>query len=56
MRDKLENCFSGSKEMPPRLIKKKPNLEIAEEHLHKAESNLLAMETRLKINSLIGPS
>lgn len=44
MRDYLEKCFRGSKETPPRLIRKEPNLSIAEEHLEKAETNLLAME------------
>jgi len=44
MKDELEKCFRGSKETPPRLIIKKPNLVLAEEHLEKAETNLLAME------------
>ncbi len=44
MRDELEKCFRGSKETPPRLIRKEPNLGLAEEHLERAETNLLAME------------
>ena len=44
MADRLERCFEGSGESPPRLIKKEPSPRVAEEHLEKAESNLLAME------------
>lgn len=44
MKDRFKRCFSGSKETPPRLIKKEPNFDKAEEHMHKAETNILAME------------
>ncbi len=44
MHDKLGKCFEGSKESPPRLMQKEPDLETAEEHLAKAEMNLAAME------------
>ncbi len=44
MKDRFEKCFKGSKETPPRLIKKEPNIGKAEEHMHKAETNIMAME------------
>lgn len=44
MTNRLERCFEGSRESPPRLIRKEPSPAVAEEHLEKAESNLLAME------------
>ena len=44
MIDRFEKCFSGSKEIPPRLIRKEPNVDKADEHMHKAEMNILAME------------
>ena len=44
MRDRLDKCFKGSKESPPRLIQKEPDLDRAEEHLAKAEINIAAME------------
>jgi len=44
MEDRLGRCFLGSKESPPRLIRKKPDIETAEAHLHKAEVNTAAME------------
>lgn len=43
MKDRLEKCFRGSKEIPPRLIRKSPNLNKADEHMQKADRNLLAM-------------
>ena len=43
--DKLDRCFVGSGREPPRLLKKEPSINAAEEHLQKAEANLLAMET-----------
>ena len=45
MYDRLDKCFQGSKESPPRLIQKKPDLDRAEDHLDKAEMNVAAMET-----------
>ncbi|MFA5050067.1 MAG: HEPN domain-containing protein [Candidatus Micrarchaeia archaeon] len=44
MMDKIERCFKGSKEIPARLLRKNPSIEMAKEHLEKAEHNLLAME------------
>jgi len=43
--DRLSRCFLGSREIPTRLIRKEPNISMAEEHLEKAEHNLLAMES-----------
>jgi len=45
MRDRLDKCFSGTKESPPRLLRKKPDLDRADEHLVKAEANIAAMES-----------
>jgi len=45
MYDRLDKCFQGSKESPPRLIQKEPDLDRAEDHLDKAEMNVAAMET-----------
>lgn len=42
--DRLDRCFLGSKETSPKLIRKESSLNAAEEHLEKAETNLLAME------------
>jgi uncharacterized protein (UPF0332 family) len=44
MQDRLDRCFHGSKETPPRLIQKEPDLDTAEDHLAKAEMNMAAME------------
>jgi len=44
MRDRLDKCFEGTRESPPRLIQKNPNIELAEEHLDKAENNIAALE------------
>ncbi len=45
MRDwKLRRCFEGTKGIPPRLIKVRPSASTAEEHLSKAERNILAMD------------
>ncbi len=44
MKDKLEKCFKGTKEIPPRIIRKKPDAGTAMAHLEKVESNILAME------------
>lgn len=44
MQDRLDKCFTGSKESPPRLIQKEPDLDTAEDHLAKAEMNIAAME------------
>lgn len=44
MSDKLDRCFAGTKESPPRLIQKEPDLERAENHLAKAEMNIAAMD------------
>ncbi len=41
---KIKRCFEGTKEIPPRLIKAKPSISTAEEHLIKADKNLLAMD------------
>jgi uncharacterized protein (UPF0332 family) len=46
--DKLERCFQGTRESPPRLIQKEPDVNTAQEHLEKAEHNLLAMELMLQ--------
>lgn len=40
----LERCFEGTLEQPPRLIKRKPDVESAESHLVKAEMNLAATD------------
>lgn len=40
---RLRKCFEGTKEMSPRLAKVRPSISTAEEHLSKAERNLLAM-------------
>jgi uncharacterized protein (UPF0332 family) len=42
--DKLNKCFQGFGGFPPRLIKKKPDISIAEDHLEKAERNLAAVK------------
>lgn len=42
--DRLDKCFQGSGDTPPRLIRKRPDIGMAGEHLEKAETNLLAME------------
>ena len=44
MEDKLERCFEGEGNLPPRLMRKKPNMEISDAHLRKAEMNLAAMD------------
>ncbi|MBS3067363.1 HEPN domain-containing protein [Candidatus Micrarchaeota archaeon] len=44
MMDRLDRCFIGTPESPPRLIKKKPNLDAADEHIEKADTNIAAME------------
>jgi hypothetical protein len=44
MYDRLDKCFAGSTESPPRLIQKEPDLDTAEDHLAKAEMNIAAME------------
>ena len=44
MADRLDKCFAGSVETPPRLIRKKPDLFQVEQHLEKAERNIAAME------------
>lgn len=46
--DRLDRCFSGSGREPPRLLKKEASIKAAEEHLRKAEGNLLAMETMFR--------
>ncbi|MBI5227163.1 HEPN domain-containing protein [Candidatus Micrarchaeota archaeon] len=40
--DKLDKCFQGFGSIPPRLIKKKPDISVAEDHLEKANRNLFA--------------
>ncbi len=40
--DKLDKCFQGFGGFPPRLIKKKPDIITAEDHLEKAGRNLFA--------------
>lgn len=42
--DRLDRCFAGTLESPPRLIKKKPDLNIVDEHIVKADMNIAAME------------
>jgi len=44
MMDRLDRCFSGTPESPPRLIRKKPDLDTVEEHIAKADANIAAME------------
>jgi uncharacterized protein (UPF0332 family) len=44
MYDRLDKCFAGSTESPPRLIQKEPDMGTAEDHLAKAEMNIAAME------------
>ncbi|MFA6328834.1 MAG: HEPN domain-containing protein [Candidatus Micrarchaeia archaeon] len=46
--DKLERCFNGSREIPPRLLQKEVSINAAEAHLKKAEGNLLTMEILLR--------
>ncbi|MBI5046842.1 HEPN domain-containing protein [Candidatus Micrarchaeota archaeon] len=45
MEDKLGRCFEGEGRVPPRLIRKKPDMETVDAHLHKAETNSIVMET-----------
>lgn len=40
--DKIDKCFQGFGGIPPRLIKKNPDISVAEEHLEKANRNLFA--------------
>ncbi len=42
--DRLDRCFVGTSESPPRLIKKTPDLNTVDEHIAKAETNIAAME------------
>lgn len=44
MRDRLEKCFSGTREIPPRLIQYEQDIDTAEKHLNKAERNRMAMD------------
>ena len=44
MMDRLDRCFIGTLESPPRLIRKRPDLNIADEHISKADMNIAAME------------
>lgn len=46
--DRLERCFQGTRQIPARLIRKEPSIGTAQEHLEKAEHNLLAMELMLQ--------
>lgn len=48
MYDRLDKCFSGSKESPPRLIRTNPDINVAEAHLTKAETNTAVMELMLQ--------
>jgi len=41
---KLDRCFEGTSEVPPRLIKCDANVSIAKAHLEKAEKNLHAAQ------------
>ena len=40
--DRLDKCFLGFVGSPPRLIRKRPDINVAEEHLEKANRNLFA--------------
>ena len=44
MKNLLESCLNGTKEIPPRLIKRDIDIGRAEEHLAKAERNGMAMD------------
>lgn len=44
MKDRLEKCFSGTREIPPRLIQHEQDIDTAEKHLNKAERNRMAMD------------
>ncbi|MDO8553757.1 MAG: HEPN domain-containing protein [Candidatus Micrarchaeota archaeon] len=44
MEDKLKRCFEGEGNLPPRLIRKKPDMDTVEAHLHKAETNSAVMD------------
>jgi uncharacterized protein (UPF0332 family) len=44
MRGVLDRCFKGTKEIPPRLLSKRPDIAAAEKHLAKAERNNAAMD------------
>ena len=46
--DVLDRCFNGTRETPPRLIPLKPDVARAEDHLHKAERNIQAMDKMLE--------
>jgi len=41
--DKLERCFKGTEETPPRLLPRDPSIKKAKRHLEKADKNLRAM-------------
>lgn len=44
MEDKLMRCFEGEGNLPPRLLRKKPDMDTVDAHLHKAETNSAVMD------------